>query len=367
MNLTLSSEIRKSACTTENQRENDVFEKRDFRLRLAVMAAALASASAAAAQDQLIVAGYGGSTEKILREKVLPKFEEENNVKVTYVAGNSTDTLAKLQAQKDNQEIDVALIDDGPMSRAVSLGFCAPITGVDFSQIYDTAAFPDHKASGLGLIATGLMYNKQVFTENGWAAPTSWNDLKDPKFAGKVVIPPMNNGYGLLTVVMLARMNGGGEGNIEPGFEIIKSDVDKNVLAYEPSPAKMTELFQTGQAVLGVWGSSRVQALAGTGFPVDFVYPAEGAPAVMTAICPVAKASVSPLAQAFVTMMLSKEVQESLADEAGYAPVRKDAVVKNPGLMPYGETAKKLVVADWSTINQQRDEWNKRWTREVER
>ncbi|MGV1831884.1 ABC transporter substrate-binding protein [Agrobacterium vitis] len=344
-----------------------MFTRFNIGVAYGVSALTLAMASGAIAQDQLIVAGYGGSTETIIREKILPKFEAANNVKVTYVAGNSTDTLAKLQAQKANQEIDVALIDDGPMAKAVSLGFCAPIAGVDFSTLHDTAAFPDHKASGLGIVATGLMYNKKIFADNGWAAPTSWNDLKDPKFAGKVVIPPMNNGYGLLTVVMFARMNGGGEKNIDPGFAAIKNDVNKNVIAYEPSPAKMTELFQTGQAVLGVWGTARVQALAATGFPVDFVYPIEGAPAVMTAICPIAKKSVSPLAQAFVKTMLSKEAQEILAEEAGSAPVLKDAVVKSPGMMPYGDAAKKLVAADWETINTVRDDWNKRWTREIER
>ncbi|SDO06010.1 ABC transporter substrate-binding protein [Ensifer sp. YR511] len=333
----------------------------------AVSLFALAASSGALAQDQLIVSGPGGSTEKILREKVFRKFEAEHKLKVTYVAGNSTDILAKLQAQKEQQEIDVAMIDDGPMSRAVSLGLCAQITGIDFSKLYSAAAFPEKKASGFGLIATGLMYNKQVFEANGWTPPKSWGDLKDPKFEGKVVIPPMNNGYGLLTVVMLARMNGGGEKNIDPGFDAMQKDIDKNVLAYEPSPAKMTELFQTGQAVLGVWGSSRAQSFAATGFPVDFVYPAEGAPAVMVAICPVAKATASSKAQAFIETILSREVQEVLANEAGLAPVRKDAIVATPGMMPYGEKANQLVTADWEAINEHRDEWNKRWTREVER
>lgn len=368
MNLTLLRLIRKSLCSKiTNLWGTEMKKKTCFRTVGAVSLIALATASGALAQDQLIVGGPGGSTEKILREKVFPKFEADHKVKVTYVAGNSTDLLAKLQAQKDQQEIDVAMIDDGPMARAVGLGLCAPITGVDFTQFYYAAAFPEDKASGFGLIATGLMYNKKIFEENGWAPPKSWADLKDPKFEGKIVIPPMNNGYGLLSVVMLARMNGGGEKNIDPGFEAIMAGIDKNVLAYEPSPAKMTELFQTGQAVLGVWGSSRVQSFASTGFPVDFVYPAEGAPAVMTAICPVAKATVSSEAQAFIKAILSREVQEILANEAGLAPVRKDAVVATPGMMPYGEKATQLVTADWETINENRDEWNKRWTREVER
>ena len=41
------------------------------------------------------------------------------------------------------------------------------------------------------------MYNTKYFKEKGWAAPTSWNDLKDPKYKKLLVIPPINNSYGL--------------------------------------------------------------------------------------------------------------------------------------------------------------------------
>ncbi len=340
-----------------------------LRTKLAggVSLALLLTAGPALAQQSLVIAGYGGSTEKIIREKVIAPFERAHNVRVTYVAGNSTDNLAKLQAGKDNQEIDVAMIDDGPMMRAVSLGFCAPLEGIDQSKIHDVAKLPGGRASGLGIIATGLMYNTKVFKENGWAPPTSWNDLKDPKYKGKVVMPPLNNGYGLLTVVMLARLHGGGENNINPGFDVMKKDVGPNILAYEPSPAKHAELFQTGQAIFGVWGTSRVQPLIDAGVPVDFVYPNEGAPAVMTAICPVAKRQISPQAHAFVQMMLSPETQSLLADEAGFSPVHKDAKVSKPGLMPVGDRAGKLVSADWNVINPVRDDWNRRWVREIER
>ena len=72
-------------------------------------------------QKTLYVAGYGGSYEKTIRDEVIPGFEQANAVKVEYVAGNSTDTLAKLQAQKGNQQIDVAIVDDGPMYQAIQL------------------------------------------------------------------------------------------------------------------------------------------------------------------------------------------------------------------------------------------------------
>ena len=106
------------------------------------------------------------------------------------------------------------------------------------------------------------MYNTKVFAEKGWAPPTSWNDLKDPKYQKLLVIPPINNTYGLHTLLMLAKMNGGGEKPMSsPASRSSRSRVNPNVLAYEPSPGKMTELFQSGQAVLAVWGTGRVQTL----------------------------------------------------------------------------------------------------------
>jgi putative spermidine/putrescine transport system substrate-binding protein len=143
--------------------------------------------------------------------------------------------------------------------------------------------------------------------------------------------------------------------------------VARKVVAFEPSPAKMTELFQTDQAVLSVWGSARYQAFADTGFPVGFVYPREGAAVLMTGVCPVARKAVSAKAQAFVATLLSAKVQKIMAEEGGYAPVRKGIELAKTGVMPVGEHLSQLVVVDWSIINPLRNEWTKRWSREIER
>lgn len=330
------------------------------------LAASLAIPAGGALAETLIVAGYASSFEKVMREQVIPDFEREQNVTVQYVGGNSTDNMAKLLAQRASQQFDVAMMDDGPMNQAIALGLCAPVEGLDASQIQPLAAFAEGKAIGMGMVATGLMYNKKVFAEQGWLSPTSWTDLKDAKFRGRVVVPPLNNGYGLLATVMLARVGGGGEKNIEPGFAAMK-DVARNVLVFEPSPAKMTELFQTGQAVLSVWGSARYQAFADTGFPVDFVYPREGAPVLTTAVCPVAKKTVPAKAQAFIATLLSAKVQKIMAESGGYAPVRKGVDVAGTGVMPVGERLEKVIAVDWSVINTVRNDWTKRWSREIER
>lgn len=339
-------------------------------LLTAVSIAALAVANSASAQQKtLYVAGYGGSFEKTIRDEVIPTFEKENSVKVEYVAGNSTDTLAKLQAQKGNQQIDVAIVDDGPMYQAIQLGFCGKLEGLPGADLYDTARFKDDRAVAIGIVATGLMYNTKMFAEKGWPAPTSWSDLKDPKYAKQLVIPPINNTYGLEALVMLSKMNGGGESNVESGFKIFKEQINPNVLAYEPSPGKMTELFQSGQAVIAVWGTGRVQSFANTGFPVDFVYPKEGAATLLTTACPIAKPNASPLASTFVKMLLDPKIQLVLLKDYGYGPVLKSVVVPPElgKMAPIGERAAKLYNPDWTVINDKREEWTKRWNREVER
>jgi putative spermidine/putrescine transport system substrate-binding protein len=334
------------------------------------LAALVVSAAPAMAQQKtLYVAGYGGSFEKTMRDEVISDFEKKHGVKVEYVAGNSTDTLAKLQAQKGNQQIDVAIVDDGPMYQAIELGFCGRVQNLPTADLYDTARFKDDRAVAVGFVATGLMYNKKFFEEKGWAAPTSWNDLKDPKYKGLVVIPPINNTYGLYTLLMFAKMNGGGEKNVESGFDIMKKDVNPNVLAYEPSPGKMTELFQSGQAALAVWGTGRVQSFANTGFPVDFVYPKEGAVSLLASACPIEKPNASPIASEFIKAMLEPKIQLILLKDYGYGPVNKKVEVPAElgKMAPIGERAASLYNPDWISINAKRDEWTKRWNREVER
>lgn len=327
------------------------------------------SAVAAHAQKTLVVAGYGGSWETTLRNDVFPAFEKKHNVKIEYTPGNSTDTIAKLQAQKSNQVIDVAIVDDGPMYQAIALGFCAPIQGLDKSELYPTALFKGDMAVAVGQTGTGFMVNTKAFKEKGWTPPASWNDLKDPKYKQLFVMPPINNTYGLYTLIQFAKMNGGGEKNIEPGFKVMKAEINPQVLVYEPSPGKMTELFQSGQALLAVWGTGRVQAFANTGFPVNFVYPKEGAPILLASACPVAKEKVDPLAHEMIKTLISEPVQTLMAKTSGNGPVNTKVDVNMPELKmaPVGERAKLVTAFDWDAINAQREEWTKRWNREVER
>lgn len=160
------------------------------------------------------------------------------------------------------------------------------------------------------------------------------------------------------------------EANIDPGFRVMREAVNPNVLAYESSPGKMSELFQSGETWLAVWGSGRVKALRDSSFPVEFVNPREGGVVLMSTACPVAGAPQGELAQRFVAHLASAEVQATFATRYRYGPTNRTAQLtpEQAREVIYGkEQVRGLVAVDWKVINRSRTEWTRRWQREVER
>ena len=340
------------------------------RTLVALSVLALGMSSANAEKKTVYLAAYGGSTEALFKKVIIPAWEKKADAKVVYVPGNSTDTLAKLRAQAGQQQIDIAFIDDGPMTQAIQMGYCDTVDTSAFNDLHGLARMKDNKAIGVGIVATGIAYNKELFAKHKWPAPSSWADLADPKFKGKLAIPPITNGYGLHALIMAAKINGGGEGNIEPGFTMFEKKIGPNVLAYEPSSGKMSELFQNGEIALSVWGSGRLKSLADTGFPGAFAYPKEGAVNLLIAACPVVNSDVPELAQDFLKFIVSPEIQKHFAIKKGWGPVNKKVKLteKQIGALPVGSTrVDKMVTIDYTLVNPARGEWTKIWTRRIER
>ncbi|MFT4066949.1 ABC transporter substrate-binding protein [Paraburkholderia sp.] len=335
-----------------------------------IMLAGVLAAAQAHAETTLYVGAFGGSFEQLLRQKIIPPFEKANDVKVVVVPGDSTTTMARLQAQKGKQSLDVAILDDGPMYQAIQLGFCDTLTDAPvYQNLFDVARFRSNKAVTFGLNATGLVYNERLFAAKGWAPPTSWHDLADPRYKGKVAFPTISNGYGLQTLIVLARLNGGGEKNIQPGFDVVKTSIAPNVLSFDPSPGKISELFQTDSIALAAWGDGRTQALRNQGVPVRFVAPKEGAVVLGLSMCPVKHDAPNDLAQKFIQFSLSPEIQALYADEEGVAPVNKltrltptvAARVASP------DAVAKMLKVDWNVVNDKRATWTQQWNRDIER
>jgi putative spermidine/putrescine transport system substrate-binding protein len=326
-------------------------------------------AGAAHAQDTMYIAGYGGSFERTMREEIIPPFEKANNVKIEYVAGQSTATLAKLQAQRGNQEIDIAIVDDGPMYQAVKFGFCAPIEkAAVLDDVYPVARI-GNSAVAFGIGATSPVYNSEIVAEKGLPVPASWGDLGNAAYKGQIALLGAGSTTGLHGLIMVARAEGGGEKDIDPGFAAYKEKIQPNILTFAPSAPKLEELLQGGEIAMTVLSRARAVALKKQGLPIEIAEPKEGAVALMVTMCPVVDSNVAPQSQKFVQYMLSGDVQKILAG-GGYSPVNSKtdlASVDTSALAVGQEAVSKLATIDWDTVNENRAAWTQRWNREVER
>ncbi len=287
-------------------------------------AGALSGSLLAHAETTLYAANVGGSNETMYRQKIIPPFEKAHDVKIVYVAG----------------QINVAVMDDGPMYQAMQMGLCAKVDDAPVMKGLYPLAHLGPTSVGVGMVATGIGYNADAFKKMGLPAPDSWDVLYDKRLKGKLGMPPITNTYGLHTLVMLARLNGGGEKNIDPGFTAMTKQVAPDVLSWAPTPGEMDGLMQSGDVILAPYGSGRAVALQNTGFPLKFFYPKEGGVALQVGACVVAENAQPALSQQFIQYLLSPEVQMIQAQAIGLGPVNK-TVQLTPEVaarVPYGSS-----------------------------
>nr|WP_255368548.1 ABC transporter substrate-binding protein [Polaromonas sp. OV174] len=338
------------------------------------LAVAGMSASVAMAQTKTLYIGMnGGVMEKTWTEHVFPAFEKANNAKVVVVPGTSSDILAKAQANKDKPQMHVMFLDDGIMVRAIGMGLCEKMKpSAALNEVFPAARFKGDMATGVTMGMTGLVYNKKMFAEKGWAAPTSWMDLADPKFKGKVVFQSLSSStFGLHGFLMFNRIKGGTDKNVEPGFNAWKTSIGSNVLEYIPSSAKLSEMMQTGEAAIAPLTPTAVAGLQEKGIAVEYAQPKEGSVVLMSAECVLANNSEPVLAQKLAEYLLTAEAQAAGLQHGNQIPsnpksqaVGDDAKLK---LKQFGDYMKTAVTVDWDVINENRPAWNARWNKTIER
>lgn len=341
---------------------------------VALIVTQVAAVSGAQAETKTLYIGMnGGNYERLYTDHVLPEFEKANDVKVVIVPGTSADILAKATAAKGNPQMHVMLLDDGVMVRAIGAGLCEKINADPIlEEIPAIARLKGDMAVGVDMGMTGLAYNKKLFDEKGWAAPTSWMDMADPKYGKTVVFQSAAaSSFGLHAFLMFNRIQGGDETNVEPGFTKFPDTIGKNVLEYIPSSSKISEMVQTGEAAMFPLTPTGVNNLKSKGIPVEYVQPKEGSIVLSVTECVIANNSEPELSQKLALYLLSADAQSKALNNGNTIPSNKNAKANTPEaaeklakFQKYMETANVL---DWDAVNANRPEWNSRWNRTIER
>jgi putative spermidine/putrescine transport system substrate-binding protein len=200
-------------------------------------------------------------------------------------------------------------------------------------------------------------------------APTSWSDLWNPQYKGRIAVADMVANYGLAFFAYMNRANGGTESNAAPGWARVRDLVaSQQPLIYQTDDQAVTAVTQEG-AVLVVMPNSRAIQLAKQGLPIGFVFPKEGGFGWGNYGGIPVGATHQRLAEEFINFWLSPEVQTNWAMAIGYSPTNlKSRIPSNYAYNRYllsPNDYSKIQALDWAWINKNRAAWIEKWQQDV--
>ncbi len=331
------------------------------------------SSGAAMAQDkskQVYFLSWGGTIQTMLeKEGWADQFAKDTGYTVTLVPkATSSEIIATAVAQKDKPQVDVVMCDLIAFMQGTAQGVFAKIDPAkvpNMAKMADMAKLPTGDGVFTYADVLSIIYHDGMFKKKGWKAPTTWSDLMRPELKGAVIIPPVSNTYGLYTLVEFARMGGGGEGNIEPGFAALKK-VAPNVVDWTTTFAKIGTLMESETAAIAVFGNASGWEIKGKGIPVNVVIPQ---PAYISpTVAGIMKGGPNPAGgEALLNWLIGEKVLTYRAERFGNTPMNKDVKVSDKARerVLIGDQLNNLVKLDYAKVLANRADWNARFEREV--
>jgi len=315
--------------------------------RLAVCGAAVAALAAA----WLPAGVHAGTTVTLYTSESLDKvnemkldFEKLNPGATLNIYRSGTQVvISKLQAEQQagGMQADILWMAD--------IDYFEDLAKKDLLMAYDPAGtdkIPSKfKYDGARYHEVRLIFNTVAYnTLRVKTRPTSWRDLADPQFKGKVgVASPFYSGAAFSTLGTHMTMPG-------LGWDLYQK-LKANGVVVEQANGTVAKKLATGEFHVVSVVDFMVRGDKAAGSPVDHIWPKEGAILVPTPVAILKNAKNVDGAKAFLRYLYSAEGQQLFVKQ-GYVPVL-------PGIQgPAGMPSEKLeiVLTDQAYIGKNRED-----------
>lgn len=320
------------------------------------------SSAPASSSGELNIASYGSTIEANQLKVLIEPFEKKYNVKVNLVEGASAEFLTKMVASAGGTPpFDVVQFSSGEEETAYQKGLLVPLDPKIVTNMGSLAdgMVQNNSSVAFALTAPSIMYN----TDKVSPAPTSWSILGDPKYKGQVAIPDVTNSKGVLMLVKFAEMNGGSVQNIQPGIDAIAKIAPNAAVVFSQTPT-MLQLIQQGVVNIAVWDQGYAYSLKQKGLPIASVIPQEGSILQQFTMGVVKGTKNSQLAQEFVNMALSPDVQAGFTKLTAYTPTNTTVSIPADltGITPtIAELKSKTTTVDAAALGAAKAGWVDLW------
>jgi putative spermidine/putrescine transport system substrate-binding protein len=281
------------------------------------------------------------------------------NVKMTTHPGAAAG-LSRLIAQKDNPQVDLFT---GIESTAFDGGKAGVFEELNPTLIPNMGKVPKELIMPHGVSIwvslRGIFYRADMVPFE----IKKWEDLWDSRLKGKVATSILLDKGNFL--VMAALLAGGSENNIDPGFEKVKV-MKPNIVLFYKTDSESIKFLQAGEAAVAGWGIlPNVYKLLGPGSNYKFVIPEK--PQFLAPI-PISLVKGRPNKEQslkVINAILTKEIQEKLAQHLGVVPAVTGAQSpeKIRDIVP---SLKNIYKMNWDVVNANFDKWFDRWNKEIQ-
>jgi iron(III) transport system substrate-binding protein len=208
-----------------------------------------------------------------------------------------------------------------------------------------------------------IMYNNRVLTPD--AAPQDWDDLLDPRWAGKIIIrAPLGSGTMRTIFAALISREEERHGSTDAGFQWLMK-LDANTKSYVADPTQLYLKIAREEGLVTLWNLPDVLLQSGrNGYPFGYTIPRSGTPLLVDGIAIVRGTQHRADAEAFYEFVTSRDAMLQQAQEFGRVPARKDIP---PEKLPAWLKALDLkpMHVNWQRILSEEKGWLKRWDEEV--
>ena len=141
-------------------------------------------------------------------DKILfKKFTDMSGIKVNVIKGSADQLIQRLQSEGKNSPADILLtVDAGRLVRAKDMGLLEPVSSKILTKnIPEMMRDSENHWFGLSVRARVIAYAKDRIKENELS---TYEDLADPKWRGKIVVRSSNNIYNQSLLASLINENG---------------------------------------------------------------------------------------------------------------------------------------------------------------
>jgi iron(III) transport system substrate-binding protein len=204
--------------------------------------------------------------------EVFKQFTKDTGIKADWVRLSTGECQARLEAEKENPQASVWFGGVGILHiGAKNEGLTTPYISPNTKNIPDN--FKDKNGYWTGIYAGMLCFesNTNMLKKYNLKAPTSWEEICDPKYKGHVQMAnPGSSGTSYNVVATLILLFGE-----DKAFDLLKK-LDANIIQYTRSGSAPGKNAAIGETTIAIGYSHDAVKLISDGYPLQITFPKEG-------------------------------------------------------------------------------------------